>query len=341
MNDDSQITTPPAEPAAQAPAPTNGKPEAIEKPREPIPFDPRNATELYRYAGQLAKSTLLPGALLNKPDNVFLVLLKGQDLGLRPMQSIGSIHVIDGKAEVGAHLMLALVIKSPDCEYFLCEKAEGSGDKAEAIYVTRRRGWPAGREQRVTWNVARAKESGLWDKGKDKDARDNNNWKRMPLVMCKRRASAELARDVYPDVVLGMYDHGELSELGLTAEQVAGAIEVTPADAAGAARSVKQRVRARAEANRPEPPAAEPAPAPESPPAEPPPEADAKVDGHADDPALEEPEWAKAPGPTTPAVAVPSELGNDVTPDEAEEILAEERRQAAREQRGLFDGSDD
>lgn len=227
----------------------NGEPEAtgeeIEvapKPLQPVPFNPDRMDDLFRYAKFVAQSSLVPTALQGKPYNVLLVLLKGKELDLQPMQAIGNINVIEGKAEVGAHLIVALILRSPECEYFYLDEAQdaGEGDDIFATYVTRRAGWPEGKEQRATWSVARAVAARLGNK---------DNWKYHPLSMCKRRSSSELGRDVYPDIVMGMYDHGELSEvIDIDPETGAARVVIDPAaQAATPASSVTARVRDKAQ----------------------------------------------------------------------------------------------
>lgn len=199
----------PASPSAEPPPPTGIK-------REPLPFYPTNTDEMWRYAQMLARSKLLPKAFYPKGDwekehcrvaDVHVVLMKGHDLGLKPMQSIGTINVIDGKAEVGALLMVALVLKSGMCESW---KLVHSDDR-RAVYKTRRIGdedWTV-----FEYTIEEADQMGLLDKGKDEKARENNQWKKQPRTMLRRRCQSMLCREVYPDICMALYDHDELAEL--------------------------------------------------------------------------------------------------------------------------------
>src|ERR1043165_4800752 len=183
----------------------------------------------------LSQSKLLPSGFYAKGDwekercrvaDVHVVLMKGHDLGLKPMQAIGTIHVIEGKAEVGALLMVALIRKSGACAGWKLVRS----DERSAIYKTRRSGDDDWTEFEYT--IEEAELMGLPDKGRDERARENNQWRKQPRTMLRRRCQSMLAREVYPDVVMGLYDHDELSEtseiadrLGLREEQVAGAID--------------------------------------------------------------------------------------------------------------------
>lgn len=204
----------PSKPAA--PQPTSPQPDVQTGPRTPVSFDPQNADEMWRYAQMMARSSLLPRAFYDRDDrerkhakiaDVHFVLMKGQALRLHPMVSIGNINVIDGKAEVGASLMVALCLRDGLCEYFEMVKS----DERSATFATKRIG--GRREIEFTYTIEEAEQMGLLDKGKTEWAQANNQWKKQPRTMLRRRCQSMLAREVYPDIVMGLYDHGELSEM--------------------------------------------------------------------------------------------------------------------------------
>lgn len=185
--------------------------------REPVPFEPTNVDDMYRYARMLAGASLLPRAYYDRDDkerkhpriaDVHFVLCKGQALGLHPTVSISTINIIDGKAEIGAQLMVGLCIKSGLCEYF----EPGHSDEKSATFVTKRRGG-SGREISFTYTIEEADQMGLLDKGKSDWAKENNQWRKQPRTMLRRRCQSMLAREVYPDIVMGLYDHDEIADL--------------------------------------------------------------------------------------------------------------------------------
>lgn len=239
---------PPAEPEPQAPAaeqtaprpaqPSGPLPELSLEKKGPLPFYPTNTDEMYRYAANLARSDLLPRGLRNKgPDgktlpggkiaDIFMVLMKGHDFGWHPMVSLSTINIIEGKAEIGALAMVALVRRSGLCKSWRLVKS----DDRSAIFETQRMG---DAEPTVfEYTIEEAELMGLLDKGRDEWAKANNQWRRQPRTMLRRRCQSALAREVYSDVVLGLYDHEELSEmaeiaarLGMSEQQVASAISV-------------------------------------------------------------------------------------------------------------------
>lgn len=210
----------PSAAASEPPPDPKPEPPKVEPPAPQIPvsFNPTNASEMYRYVRMLARSSLLPKAFYPKGDyekqhpkidDVHFVCLKGQFLGLHPMISIGNINVIDGKAEVGALLMLAMVRKSGLMVPGGWKLLESTDQRA--VYATKRIGdddWTP-----FEYTIEEARQMGLLDKGKDEAARAKNNWLLQPRTMLRRRGISGLLREIYPDVVIGLYDHGELQEM--------------------------------------------------------------------------------------------------------------------------------
>lgn len=231
----------PAQTSTIRPPPPPPPPPAPAVERAPLPFYPTTTDEMWRYATMLARSKLLPKAFYPKGDwgkencrvaDVHVVLMKGHDLGLKPMQAIGNINVIDGKAEVGALLMTSLILKSGMCE----EWRLVSSTTRSATYRTKRRG---AEPIEFEYTIEEAEQMGLVDRGKDEEAKAKNQWRLQPRTMLRRRCQSHLAREVYPDIVMGLYDHDELSEmreraelLGLRPEDLTGAIPVESAEPA-------------------------------------------------------------------------------------------------------------
>lgn len=145
-------------------------------------------------AGKLARSSLLPTAVRGKPADLAVILVTGQELGLSPMQALRGLHVVEGRPVLAAELLVGLVKKHPACRYFrLVESTD-----ARAVYETHRGGEPE--PTRMEWTIKQAQQAGLGGR---------HNWKAHPAAMLRARASAALARAVYPDVAMGIYDTDE------------------------------------------------------------------------------------------------------------------------------------
>jgi hypothetical protein len=140
---------------------------------------------------ELSASSLLPLALRKKPEDVLAVVLTGQELGLAPMTALRAIHIIEGKPSMSADLMVALVKKSPACEYLTLAESTGK----VATYKTKRKGEPG--ETVMSFTIEQARAAGALSKA---------NWQKYPDAMLRARAAAAICRAVYPDVCLGIYD---------------------------------------------------------------------------------------------------------------------------------------
>ena len=165
-------------------------------------LQPTTLAQLKAFADTFAVSQLLPTHLRNKPADVAITVLYGRELGLTPMQAIQGIFVIEGKPGVSAATAVALVKRSPLCEYFTCIEST----EKRAVYETKRRGEP--QPTRLSFTIEEAGRAELATKG---------TWKKYPAAMLRNRAAMQLARDVYPDVVANIVDHDEADELGAPA----------------------------------------------------------------------------------------------------------------------------
>lgn len=172
----------------------------------PQAIAPRSLDEMIVLAERLASSSLLPKELRGKVPEVLMQIMAGGELGLYPMASLRSFHVIEGKPTMSADAMVAIVLGSGKCEYF---RRVGEGSADSVTYETKRRGE---QPQRCTWTKQMAKEAGLFP--------IKDNWRLYPRPMLASRAKAELARDVYPDVLAGCYTMDEIDQGAPEGERV-------------------------------------------------------------------------------------------------------------------------
>jgi hypothetical protein len=80
-------------------------------------LSPRNFEEAWRMAEYLADSDMVPKDFKGKPANCLIAIQWGGELGLKTMQAIQNIAVINGRPSLWGDVMLALVRNSPLCEY--------------------------------------------------------------------------------------------------------------------------------------------------------------------------------------------------------------------------------
>jgi hypothetical protein len=158
-------------------------------------FEPGSIAEAMNMAALLVKSRLLPDSV-QSPEAAFAIIATGRELGLTAMQSLRSIHVIKGKTILSADLVAALVKSRRDvCQFFML--VESTTERA--IYKTQRVGEPEPTTLSFTMDDAkRAQVTG------------NPNWQKYPAAMLRARCITALARAVYPDLAMGVYDPDEI-----------------------------------------------------------------------------------------------------------------------------------
>jgi len=149
--------------------------------------------DAWRFWQMVAKTDFAPKDFKNKPESCMLAGQHGAELGLRPMQSLQCIAVINGRPTIWGDAALALVQSSSVCE-FVSEAVEGDGDQMVATCIAKRRGYPA--PSAIKFSVADAKKAGLWGK--------SGPWTQYPKRMLQLRARGFALRDAFPDVLKGL-----------------------------------------------------------------------------------------------------------------------------------------
>lgn len=173
-------------------------------------FEESTEKSIVRAANMLAKSSVIPTSLRGKVEDIFAILVMGAELGLKPMQSLSTIHVIQGRATLSAQLMLSIVKKRcPDFRLSI----KISGDKNNPVVYAKGTRHDGEEEFVTTWDMNRAAALGLI--GKD-------NWKKQPLTMLQWRATSEVCRFLAPEAVLGIYTEDEAQDIELDARELGG-----------------------------------------------------------------------------------------------------------------------
>jgi len=141
----------------------------------------------WKTALKIANTPFVPTAFKGKPEAVFAAILYGEELGIGPMQSLSSIHVIEGKPGMSPELMRGLVARAGH----RIDVKEASGDRV-TLWGKRA---DNDSEATVTWTMDDARLAGLAGRGA---------WKTYPRAMLLARATSELCRMIFADVVAGL-----------------------------------------------------------------------------------------------------------------------------------------
>ena len=180
--------------------------------RPQFDLSPQTFEQALTFAGYLADSDLVPKDFKGKPGNCLIAMQWGSELGLKPLQALQNLAIINGRPSLWGDAVIALVRSSPACEYVL----ETQTDNAATCKV-KRRGEP---EQERTFTMADATAAGL--KGKQ------GPWTQYPKRMMQMRARAFALRDVFPDVLRGLPVAEEVMDIpaGTPPERHMGPAEV-------------------------------------------------------------------------------------------------------------------
>ena len=184
-------------------------------PRQTFDLSPQTFDQALTFSQYLADSDMVPKDFKGKPGNCLIAMQWGAELGLKPLQALQNLAVINGRPALWGDAVIALVRNSPLCE-FVIETDDGS----TATCRVKRRGEP---EQQRTFSMDDARAAGLLGK--------SGPWTQYPRRMRQMRARAFALRDVFPDVLRGMPMAEEVMDT--PTERHMGSVEiVTPPAAA-------------------------------------------------------------------------------------------------------------
>ena len=184
-------------------------------PSKQIDLSPQTFEQALTFCNYLADSDLVPKDFRGKPGNCLIAMQWGSELGLKPLQALQNLAIINGRPSLWGDAVIALVRSSPACEYVIETQAADA-----ATCKVKRRGEP---EQERTFTMSDAHAAGL--KGKA------GPWTQYPKRMLQMRARAFALRDVFPDVLRGLPVAEELMDYPATTEgprNMGEAIVVTP-----------------------------------------------------------------------------------------------------------------
>lgn len=176
----------------------------------------------------VASTEFVPGALRGNADACTACILYGDEIGIGPMQALASIHVVDGRPQPSAELARSMILRAGHSfivHVLTPEQCRVSGLRA-------------GQDEKLRtyheWTMADARRAGLAGR---------QTWQRYPRAMLLARATGDLARLVFPDVVKGLGHVDETDVEGLTewADTVAPAEPNKPTAKRTTVRSERKR----------------------------------------------------------------------------------------------------
>lgn len=205
---------------------------------------PQTFEETMRISRAVVASGLAPAALIGRLEGddaaaaVAVAIMSGAELGLKPMVSLRSFTVINGKPALYGDGLINVVRMSGKVAYLRTGCEERGGKMAGYCEAKR---LDTGEDKRVEFSQADAERAGLWqtkavvtkwnkwDK-KNEEKPNDSPWYRFPQRMLAWRAAGYCLRELFGDVLGGIRDEFEVREI----DEVETMRDITPAATAPA-----------------------------------------------------------------------------------------------------------
>lgn len=156
-------------------------------------FSPTLMPHYQKVAETLAKSTIIPTNYRNKPEDIFVAISMGYQLGFPVEQSLQDIAVINGKPCLWGDGLLALVLNHPSYEWHKEEPIYSGQTITGYIFTIKRKG---NDPHSQTFTFDDAKKAGLFGK--------QGPWTNFPQRMLQMRARSWALRDKFADAMRGL-----------------------------------------------------------------------------------------------------------------------------------------
>lgn len=183
------------------------------------------------FANILLKSKLVPNHFYEKlpdgkPDfdkgktaSVVAVLIQGYQLQLPPLTALQHIIPVNGLLSIKGDLAKSMIFNSGKLKSGTWkETEEGSIDQESLVVSITAARSDNGQTLTRSFSVAQAKRAGLWVTQQQINAQDGwkykqSSWWKYPARMINYRALGFLARDLFPDVMAGIYTTEEATDM--------------------------------------------------------------------------------------------------------------------------------
>lgn len=153
-------------------------------------LSPSSLEEAMKFSEIMAKSSIVPKNYQGKSADILVAVQMGSEIGLKPMQSLQNIAVINGKPCVYGDALIALVQSHPqfeDIKEYFDEKLKA------AVCILKRLNQS---EHVVSYSIEDAQKANLWGKV--------GPWQQYPKRMLQMRARGFALRDKFADALGGL-----------------------------------------------------------------------------------------------------------------------------------------
>jgi hypothetical protein len=171
--------------------------------RENIPFQ-----ELMERSLFLAKSTLLPVAYQNRPENVMILLETASRMGISWLMLASNLFIIQGKPSLSGQFIGALLRSTPSLRNVKLHYVGVPNTDAWGAYVTAERHSTGETLKGATVTIKIAKAEGWFGK-------NGSKWQTTPELMLAYRAHTWFGRQYTPELLMGLQSSDEIMDVGI------------------------------------------------------------------------------------------------------------------------------
>lgn len=182
----------------------------------------KSFSELENLAVILGKSDIVPKDMLNKPANIMLALMFGNEIGLTPAQALQNVMVVNGRPCLWGDATMGLVENSNLQEWWK-DEFKPTYEGGAVFFTTKRKG-----REPVTRVFS------MQDATAAKLDKKEGPWQQYPKRMLFHRARSWALRDVYPDVLKGIRYYEEERDV-IVLEKGADKVYAVPGEKTGEA----------------------------------------------------------------------------------------------------------
>ena len=184
--------------------------------------NPQSFDEAVKWCDYISRSDMVPknfqtpeGSKISKGPSIYAAILRGQELGMKPMQALNSINVVQGRVSLSTDAKKAVCMKyGKISQTFTCD----DGIPAWTVTVSR----PACADVSITFSAVDAAQAGLMrlDSVKTPDGEIKTVWKGVSGAwegywkrMLLKRAMSWALDEAFPDVLAGFATTEDLDDV--------------------------------------------------------------------------------------------------------------------------------
>ena len=156
-------------------------------------FSPDLYEHYQKIADMLSESSIIPTGYRGKPEDVFIAMAMGFQLGFPVEQSLQDIAVINGRACLWGDGLISLALNHPECESIEEVPLESGGEVVGYTCTVIRNGH---KPHSITFTLQDARNAGLMNR--------SPVWKAYPARMLQMRARSLAIRDKFADALRGL-----------------------------------------------------------------------------------------------------------------------------------------